>query len=217
MNRSPSPAPGWHRPAEPRPVGGQAGFDWADLYQRTMQVVSYAVYAGVLLLMVGLFTWPRPEPTGERETHRERAQRLNLSLAYKRRGNISEPCRLLLANFADAFADFMSCTVKASRPLAVCTRCAQNRYPLELAYRHILAGTGPEDAHCRLELLDLTGEIANIFSGNAREKLGSRFEISPPVISRGKLVNMRVAGGLQTYCIPIIWLDRKANLIVAVD
>ena len=154
MNRSPSPAPGWHRPTVPRPARRQAGFDWAELYQRLMQTVTVLVYAGALLLLVALFAWPRPESAGGRETHRQRARRIDQALAYKRRGNISEPCRLLLASFADAFADFMSCTVKASRPLAVCTRCAQNRYPLELAYRHILSGTGPTDAHCRLELLD---------------------------------------------------------------
>ncbi|XP_043244290.1 osteopetrosis-associated transmembrane protein 1-like [Amphibalanus amphitrite] len=154
MFRSPSPAPGWHRPAAPQPTGGPAGFDWFGLYQSVMQLVAYAVYGGALLLLVALFTWPRPEIDDGRETHLQRAQRVNLSLEYKRRGNISEPCRLLLANFADAFADFMACTVKASRPLAVCIRCAQNRYPLERAYQHILSGTGPDDAHCRLQLLD---------------------------------------------------------------
>ena len=119
-----------------------------------MQTVTYLVYAGVLLLFVALFTWPRPEPSEGRETHLARMQRENRSLEYKRKGNISEPCRLLLANFADAFADFMACSVKASRPLAVCTRCAENRYPLELAFKNIQSGTSSADAECHLELLD---------------------------------------------------------------
>ena len=153
MDPYPRTARIWQRPsaaAAPCP----SRVDWADLYQRAMHVVTYLVYAGVLALFLALFTWPRPEPTERRETHLARMQRENRSLAFKRRGNISEPCRLLLADFADAFADFMACSVKASRPLAVCTRCAQNRYPLERAYKNILSGTGPADADCHLELLD---------------------------------------------------------------
>ena len=64
-------------------------------------------------------------------------------------------------------------------------------------------------------LLDLVGEIANTVSGNAREKLGSDFQLAPPVVSRGRLDSIKIASGLQTYCIPIVWEKRSANLIVA--
>jgi len=65
-------------------------------------------------------------------------------------------------------------------------------------------------------LMDLVGEIANTISGNAREVLGSNFNISPPVLSRGTAQEVKTAKGLQTYCIPIVWRDSRANLIVAV-
>ncbi len=66
-------------------------------------------------------------------------------------------------------------------------------------------------------LLDLVGEVANTLSGNARETLGSEFNISPPVLSRGSVGEITTAKGLQTYCIPIVWGEWRANLILAVS
>ena len=65
-------------------------------------------------------------------------------------------------------------------------------------------------------LLDLVGEIANTISGNAREKFGADFELTPPIVSRGRIADIKTAPGLQTYCIPIVWEKRTANLIVAI-
>ena len=64
-------------------------------------------------------------------------------------------------------------------------------------------------------LLDLVGEIANTISGNAREHLGNNFNISVPTVSRGKVGDIKTADGLQTYCVPIAWKGRYANLILA--
>jgi chemotaxis protein CheX len=64
-------------------------------------------------------------------------------------------------------------------------------------------------------LLDLVGEIANTISGNAREKLGPDFVLSPPTVTHGKFSDIPSSKGLQTYCIPIDWHNRKANLVVA--
>ncbi len=64
-------------------------------------------------------------------------------------------------------------------------------------------------------LLDLVGEIANTFSGNVREEFGADFQISPPLVAHGSPKEVRTAEGLQTYCIPILWLGMRANLIVA--
>jgi chemotaxis protein CheX len=72
--------------------------------------------------------------------------------------------------------------------------------------------------HNRSELLlDLVGEIANTISGNARETLGSEFNLAPPVVSRGHVSDLDAPEGLQTYCIPILWEKRQANLIVALS
>lgn len=65
-------------------------------------------------------------------------------------------------------------------------------------------------------LIDLVGEIANTISGNAREVLGSNFNISPPILARGTEQEIKTAEGLQTYCIPIVWNEMRANLIVAI-
>lgn len=74
-----------------------------------------------------------------------------------------------------------------------------------------------EGVQYRSELLiDLVGEIANTLSGNAREYLGSNFLISPPVLSHGKTEKIKTSKGLQSYCIPILWEERRANLIVAI-
>ena len=64
-------------------------------------------------------------------------------------------------------------------------------------------------------LLDLVGEIANTVSGNARETLGADFNLAAPIVSRGHLIDFDAPAGLQTYCIPIFWERRQANLIVA--
>ncbi|MFT5136444.1 MAG: chemotaxis protein CheX [Arenicella sp.] len=64
-------------------------------------------------------------------------------------------------------------------------------------------------------LLDLVGEIANTISGNARETLGTDFNLAAPIVSRGHLDDFDAPDGLQTYCIPILWERRQANLIVA--
>ena len=70
-------------------------------------------------------------------------------------------------------------------------------------------GTSPE------LLMDLVGELANTIAGNAREVFGAKFELAPPVTVRGPIKDIRVARGLQTYCVPFYWRERKAALIVS--
>ncbi len=64
--------------------------------------------------------------------------------------------------------------------------------------------------------LDLVGEIANTLAGNAREQLGAEFGVSPPLVACGTLGDIKVASGLRTYCVPIIWNEFRANLLVAI-
>lgn len=64
-------------------------------------------------------------------------------------------------------------------------------------------------------MLDLVGEIANTIAGNAREAFGSKFQLAPPVVLRGPIRDLVLAKGLQSYCIPIEWRQRRAYLIVS--
>jgi chemotaxis protein CheX len=51
--------------------------------------------------------------------------------------------------------------------------------------RHLLIAHGESD-HREEHLLDLVGEVANTFSGNAREYFGPSFAISPPLAVSGR-------------------------------
>ena len=66
-------------------------------------------------------------------------------------------------------------------------------------------------------LLDLVGEIANTIAGNARESLGSKFNLSTPSVTRGNSLELKTEAGLKTYCVPVKWNKQKAKLIIAVS
>lgn len=68
------------------------------------------------------------------------------------------------------------------------------------------------DLNNDLILSDLTGEIANILSGNARSELGEDFIISIPKVYRGKSALEAIATNERTYAIPITWKSEKAFL-----
>lgn len=61
-------------------------------------------------------------------------------------------------------------------------------------------------------LSDLTGEIANILSGNARSELGEDFIISIPKVFQGSSAIQAIATDDRTYAIPITWNSEKAFL-----
>ncbi|XP_037088822.1 osteopetrosis-associated transmembrane protein 1-like [Pollicipes pollicipes] len=140
----------------PEPVPEPApAITWFDIYQRVMTVVTYVVYAGIIVFVLVILAWPtpqRPRPDGRRPISRR--EWTAKSLAAKRRGALSPPCRVLLTSFADAFADFMSCSMKSSRPLRVCLKCIDTRYAIEKAYGNILHGTSPADEDCHYELMN---------------------------------------------------------------
>ena len=66
-------------------------------------------------------------------------------------------------------------------------------------------------------LLDLVGEIANTIAGNSREFFGSRFDLSTPVVATGNISDLFHQKGLKTYCVPIMWENQTAKLLLAVE
>jgi len=73
------------------------------------------------------------------------------------------------------------------------------------------------DLNSDVVLTDLTGEIANILSGNARAELGEDFIISIPTVYRGKASLEAISSNERTYAIPITWNSEKAFLGVTLS
>ena len=61
-------------------------------------------------------------------------------------------------------------------------------------------------------LLDTAGEIANTLSGNARQFLGSNFNISVPMVFKGAPDTSYLPEQAKIYAIPIEWKGIKAIL-----
>lgn len=82
--------------------------------------------------------------------------------------------------------------------------------------RHLLMAMG-EANHSEENLLDLVGEVANTFSGNAREHFGSAFAISPPVTVKGRPDLARPdAQRSSPFVISVGWKSYSAAVVVCV-
>ena len=66
-------------------------------------------------------------------------------------------------------------------------------------------------------LLDLSGEIANTISGNARADFGKNFLISVPVVVEGAPKNVHLPQGVRSFAIPINWRSYTPLLIVSLE
>lgn len=62
---------------------------------------------------------------------------------------------------------------------------------------------------------ELVGEIANIFSGNAREELGEGFMISTPFLLAGGPESVRPAKGAPCYVLPIEWNSFSSRVLIS--
>lgn len=74
----------------------------------------------------------------------------------------------------------------------------------------LLGEEEPDDHLCG----ELVGEIANIFSGNAREELGGGFMISTPFLLSGSNDSVRPAKGAPCYILPIEWNSYSSRLLI---
>ena len=61
---------------------------------------------------------------------------------------------------------------------------------------------------------ELVGEIANVFSGNAREELGGGFMISTPFLLTGSNDSVRSAKDAPCYILPIEWNSFSSRLLI---
>ncbi len=83
--------------------------------------------------------------------------------------------------------------------------------------RHLLVAHGEAD-HREENLLDLVGEVANNFSGNAREHFGPAFAISPPVAVKGRPDRLKSDGfRRRPFVISVTWKAYTAAIAVCVE
>lgn len=61
---------------------------------------------------------------------------------------------------------------------------------------------------------DMSGEVANTFTGNARRKLGPGFMISVPVVFWGRPDRLAWPKKTSQFVIPIMWQENRSLLII---
>lgn len=83
--------------------------------------------------------------------------------------------------------------------------------------RHLLVAMGESD-HGDQNLLDLVGEVANTFSGNAREYFGPAFGVSVPVTTNGKPDRAKADRHRSSpFVISVGWKSYSAAVVVCVE
>jgi chemotaxis protein CheX len=92
--------------------------------------------------------------------------------------------------------------------------CVYFTAPAELL-RQVLSRAG-ESNLSEANLADLSGEIANTISGNARREFGKDFLISVPIVIQGTTQSIKVPRGIKAYVIPFVWQKQEAALVVSV-
>jgi chemotaxis protein CheX len=67
-------------------------------------------------------------------------------------------------------------------------------------------------------LYDMVGELTNTIAGNVRQSFGPDFDISIPIIIKGKHIDI-IMQKLKTpvYIVPIIWKEHKFFLNIGID
>ena len=82
--------------------------------------------------------------------------------------------------------------------------------------RHLLVSMG-ETKSSDNYLCDLTGEVANTISGNAKKTFGSKFMISVPIVVKGVPDQVQLPKDIEVYVIPISWKSYDAKLVVGLE
>lgn len=82
--------------------------------------------------------------------------------------------------------------------------------------RHVLLALGEPDMSAE-NYSDLSGEIANTISGNARTHLGTEFVISTPVIIEGAPERVQLPENLRSFVVPVRWKHYAAALLIGVQ
>lgn len=66
-------------------------------------------------------------------------------------------------------------------------------------------------------MLDLIGEMANIFAGSIRKDLGSSFKINAPIKLLGPISKLKFQYSDAPYVLPIYYEDEKALLVICLS
>lgn len=66
-------------------------------------------------------------------------------------------------------------------------------------------------------MLDLIGEMANIFAGNVRSDLGENFQITPPIKVSGSMKRIKFALDDSPYILPIKYNGEECKLVVSFE
>lgn len=69
-----------------------------------------------------------------------------------------------------------------------------------------------------ITMYDMVGELTNTIAGNVRQSFGPEFDISIPIIIKGKHIDI-IMQKLKTpvYVVPIIWKEHKFFLNIGID
>ncbi len=82
-----------------------------------------------------------------------------------------------------------------------------------LALLILSMGENLQEAH----FLDMVGEVANTFSGNARQHFGSALDIAPPINIRGRPEVISSNTRARPYVVPFVWKGQEAVLVVDIE
>lgn len=66
-------------------------------------------------------------------------------------------------------------------------------------------------------LIDLTGEVANTISGNARKEFGPMFHISVPFVFKGAPQSIILPKSERSFIIPIAWQQQAGEIVVCLQ
>ncbi len=66
-------------------------------------------------------------------------------------------------------------------------------------------------------LIDLTGEVANTISGNARKEFGSMFHISVPIVFKGAPQSIILPKNERSFIIPVTWQHQLGEIVVCLQ
>ncbi len=82
--------------------------------------------------------------------------------------------------------------------------------------RYLLMSLGEKEYDNSL-IRDIVGEVANTISANARERFGSGFMISVPLVIQGAPEKLELPKNTNSFVIPIQWKQYSGSLVVCLE
>lgn len=81
---------------------------------------------------------------------------------------------------------------------------------------HLLEAVG-EDRRDEAALLDLTAEMVNVITSNARSHFGARLQVEPPIATRDRATPAHLPPASVSFKLPFRWKDDDAFLLLALQ